>query len=57
MSKRQELIDHILAMTPEQLQKLFAHPEFIRIMNEEKESKNQAASKLSNHLQANGTFQ
>lgn len=33
-SARTELINRILAMTPEQLEKLFAHPEFLKLMQE-----------------------
>ena len=33
-STRTELINRILAMTPEQLEKLFAHPEFIKVMED-----------------------
>lgn len=38
MSKRQELIDRIMALTPEQLKKFLEHPEFVKIMKEEKQN-------------------
>ena len=34
MTAREELIQYILSMTPEQAEKLLKHPEFVAVMEE-----------------------